>query len=61
MNEKKGPLLLRVLKGFGLFAGFLLVYPLCYLAWFLSGTAVEPLSLLALTAAVICGVCGAGL
>lgn len=61
MNEKKGPLLLRVLKGFGLFAGFLLVYPLCYLAWFLSGTAVEPLSLLALAAAVICGICGAGL
>ena len=61
MKQKKGSRLLRVLKLLGLLGGFLLVYPLCYLAWFLTGAANTPLSLLAQGTAVLCGVCGAGL
>ena len=46
MTQPKGPRLLHTLKLFGLLAAFLLLYPLCYLAWFLRGEASVPLSLL---------------
>ena len=46
MTQPKGPRLLHTLKLFGLLAAFLLLYPLCYLAWFLRGEASVTLSLL---------------
>lgn len=61
MTQPKGPRLLHTLKLFGLLAAFLLLYPLCYLAWFLRGEASVPLSLLGELAVIACGFCGAGL
>ena len=61
MTQSKGPRLLRVLKLLGLLAAFLLLYPLCYLAWFLRGEASVPHSLLGEVAVIVCGFCGAGL
>lgn len=61
MTQSKGSRLLRVLKLLGLLAAFLLLYPLCYLAWFLRGEASVPHSLLGEAAVIVCGFCGAGL
>ena len=60
-EKKKGPRILRALHVLGVFSGFLFVYPLCYLAWFLRGEPSDAKALLAMAGAAVCGFAGAGL
>ena len=60
-HPAKQPLLLQVLKVLGLFSTFLVLYPLCYLSWFLQGRASVAASLVCLGAAAASGFLGAGL
>ena len=57
----KQPPLLQALKILGLFSTFLVLYPLCYLSWFLQGRASAAASLVCLGAAAASGFLGAGL
>ena len=57
----KQPLLLQILKILGLFSTFLILYPLCYLSWFLQGRASAAASLVCLGATAASGFLGAGL